>query len=280
MRKVFEADDLVLAAVGLWWEQMQFPLVRQGQAVLGVSKQSLWSWRFGQGKPDSTAIKHMIHLTVWQRQGWPAACFESIDWDAMEVEYADHDHEHLPSPFYLEPPIPDRGFPGRKFAFGSRQDIASITKAILDQGVESRAHLIALLGMPAAQGGAYGHVKRWVRGEQRIGPQYLMRKLILLLWDAEPDRFAALSDLWAVDWKTREVEYTKRFMRSWNATHNVWDGPPSPFFRFMDYATPPDGRRSDGEWWPPPAPVRTYDPADYLNGANGAQRIPVEAAST
>ena len=33
-----------------------------------------------------------------------------------------------------------------------------------------------------------------------IGPRYLLRILVLVLWASNPYKFAKLSDLWAVDW--------------------------------------------------------------------------------
>ena len=49
-----------------------------------------------------------------------------------------------------------------------------------------------------------------MHGQWAIGPQYLLRILVLVLWGGNPWKFASLSDLWAVDWPRRSVEWTKR----------------------------------------------------------------------
>ena len=67
-----------------------------------------------------------------------------------------------------------------------------------------------------------------MHGQWAIGPQYLVRVLVLVLWAAKPRKFAALSDLWAVDWPGRSVEWTKRRQHEWESD-GTYGTPPSPF---------------------------------------------------
>ena len=124
------------------------------------------------------------------------------------------------------------------------------------------SHLIALLGMPHHTS-AYDHVRHWTHGQWAIGPQYLVRVLVLVLWAVKPWRFASLSDLWAVDWPGRSVKWTKRCQHEWESDGN-YGTPPSPFHRLLAFA-----QRSNGRGGPrraraksleaPVAPVRAYD---------------------
>ena len=265
MTKVFEAPDLAWAAMGLWWELMGFETARQAAAVLGVSSETLRGWRYGLKRQDSTGLLRMIRLLLWQYEGWTPTCFAAIHWERMEVEYVeDHDHKHPRyDPFYVS--APHGRYPGTKLPFGSTRDVAGIVAALTDLGNLQRPRLIALLGMPSAKTGAYGHVKGWVHGQTKIGPQYLLRILVLMLWDAAPGTFARLSDLWAVDWKARTVEYHHDYLRRYNEGQRFPEGPPSPFFRFLEYARRPGGlRRAPDPWWPPAALESAWDPRTDL----------------
>ena len=105
-------------------------------------------------------------------------------------------------------------------------------------------NLIALLGMPHHTS-AYDHVRHWTHGQWAIGPQYLVRVLVLVLWAVKPWKFAPLSDLWAVDWPGRSVEWTKRRQHEWESEGN-YGTPPSPFHRLLTFAQRPNGRADTG----------------------------------
>ena len=115
-------------------------------------------------------------------------------------------------------------------------------------GVESSGHLIALLGMPHNTS-AYDHVRHWTHGQWAIGPQYLARVLVLVLW--------------GVDWPGRSVEWTKRRQHEWESDGS-YASPPSPFHPLLAFA-----QRSNGRGGPrraraksfeaPVAPVRAYE---------------------
>ena len=92
---------------------------------------------------------------------------------------------------------------------------------------------------------------------------YLVRVLVLVLWAVKPWRFASLSDLWAVDWPGRSVEWTKRRQHEWESEGN-YGTPPSPFHRLLAFAQRPNGRggprRARAKSLEAPvAPVRAYD---------------------
>ena len=87
--------------------------------------------------------------------------------------------------------------------------------------------MIALLGMPHHTS-AYDHVRHWTHGQWAIGPQYLVRVLVLVLWAVKPWKFAPLSDLWAVDWPGRSVEWTKRRQHEWESEGNYGTPPSRP----------------------------------------------------
>ena len=128
--------------------------------------------------------------------------------------------------------------------------------------LNDRGHLIALLGMPHHTS-AYDHVRHWTHGQWAIGPQYLVRVLVLVLWAVKPWRFASLSDLWAVDWPGRSVKWTKRRQHEWESDGN-YGTPPSPFHRLLAFAQRPNGRggprRARAKSLEAPvAPVRAYD---------------------
>ena len=131
------------------------------------------------------------------------------------------------------------------FPFGSLRDCGAFLRALMERfGVESRGHLIALLGMPHHTS-AYDHVRHWTHGQWAIGPQYLVRVLVLVLWAVKPWKFAPLSDLWAVDWPGRSVEWTKRRQHEWESEGN-YATPPSPFHRLLTFAQRPNGRAGTG----------------------------------
>ena len=74
---------------------------------------------------------------------------------------------------------------------------------------------------------------------------------------------ASLSDLWAVDWPGRSVEWTKRRQHEWEAEGN-YATPPSPFHRLLTFAQRPTGRGGSRRaraksLEAPVAPVRAYD---------------------
>ena len=122
--------------------------------------------------------------------------------------------------------------------------------------------MIALLGMPHHTS-AYDHVRHWTHGQWAIGPQYLVRVLVLVLWAVKPWRFASLSDLWAVDWPGRSVKWTKRRQHEWESDGN-YGTPPSPFHRLLAFAQRPNGRggpcRARAKSFEAPvAPVRAYE---------------------
>ena len=189
--KAFEDPELVQAAVNLWLNQMRFESNVQAAAVLGgFDRSAVWRWRKRKSRPDTTALRRMIRLSLWQAEGWRAAWFRSVAWEDLSVEFVEG--RELPNPFFLT--LPTSTTSGATFPFGSLRDCGAILRALMDRfGVESRGHLIALLGMPHNTS-AYDHVRHWTHGQWAIGPQYLARVLVLVLWAAKPHRFAALSD--------------------------------------------------------------------------------------
>ena len=167
----------------------------------------------------------------------------------------------LPNPFSLT--LPTSTSSGVTFPFGSLRDCGAFLRALMERfGVESRGHLIALLGMPHHTS-AYDHVRHWTHGQWAIGPQYLVRILVLVLWAVKPWKFASLSDLRAVDWPGRSVKWTKRRQHEWESDGN-YATPPSPFHPLLAFA-----QRSNGRGGPrraraksfeaPVAPVRAYE---------------------
>ena len=110
---------------------------------------------------------------------------------------------------------------------------------------------------------AYEQVRHWIHGQWAIGPRYLLRILVLVLWASNPYKFAKLSDLWAVDWPGRTVEWTKRRQLDWESDGS-YGKPPSPFHPLLTFA-----QRSNGRGGPrrarakslqsPIAPVRAYE---------------------
>ena len=259
--KAFEDPELVQAAVNLWLNQMRFESNAQAAAVLGgVHRSAVWRWRNRKGRPDTTALRRMIRLSLWQAKGWHAAWFRSVAWKDLSVEFVEG--RELPNPFSLSPPTSTSS--GVTFPFGSLRDCGAILRDLEKRsGVESRSHLIGLLGMPHRTR-AYDHVRHWMHGQWAIGPQYLARVLVLVLWAANPWKFAALSDLWAVDWPGRSVEWTKRRQHEWESDGS-YGTPPSPFHPLLTFAQRPNGRggprrRARAKSLEAPvAPVRAYE---------------------
>ena len=106
-------------------------------------------------------------------------------------------------------------------------------------------HLIALLGMPHHTS-AYDHVRHWTHGQWAIGPQYLVRVLVLVLWAVKPWRFASLSDLWAVDWP--ECEMDEAASARVGGGRQLWHAA---------VAVPSASRlraAAERTWWPAPRP--------------------------
>ena len=183
----------------------------------------------------------MIRLLLWHAEGYRAAWFRSVAWADLSVEFVEG--RDLPNPFSLTPPTSTSS--GVTFPFGSLRDCGAFLRALMERfGVESRGHLIALLGMPHHTS-AYDHVRHWTHGQWAIGPQYLVRVLVLVLWAVKPWKFAPLSDLWAVDWPGRSVEWTKRRQHEWESEGN-YGTPPSPFHRLLTFAQRPNGRAGTG----------------------------------
>ena len=180
--KAFEEPELVQAAVNLWLNEMRFESHAQTTAVLGVDRSAVWRWRNRKGRPDTTTLRRMIRLLLWQAEGWRAAWFRSVAWADLSVEFVEG--RDLPNPFSLTPPTSTSI--GVTFPFGSLRDCGAFLRALMERfGVESRGHLIALLGMPHHTS-AYDHVRHWTHGQWAIGPQYLVRILVLVLWAASP----------------------------------------------------------------------------------------------
>ena len=257
--KAFEESELVQAAVNLWLNEMRFESHAQAATGLGVHRSAVWRWRKRKSRPDTTALRRMIRLSLWQAEGWHAAWFRSVAWEDLSVEFVEG--RELPNPFFLTPPTSTSS--GVTFPFGSLRDCGPFLRALMDRfGVESKGHLIALLGMPHNTS-AYDQVRHWTHGQWAIGPQYLARVLVLVLWAAKPHRFAALSDLWGVDWPGRSVEWTKRRQHEWESDGS-YASPPSPFHPLLAFA-----QRSNGRGGPrraraksfeaPVAPVRAYE---------------------
>ena len=235
--KAFEEPELVQAAVNLWLNQMRFESHAQAAAVLGVDRSAVWRWRNRKSRPDTTTLRRMIRLLLWQAEGWRAAWFRSVAWADLSVEFVEG--RELPNPFSLT--LPTSTSSGVTFPFGSLRDCGAFLRALMERfGVESRGHLIALLGMPHHTS-AYDHVRHWTHGQWAIGPQYLVRVLVLVLWAVKPWRFASLSDLWAVDWPGRSVKWTKRCQHEWESDGN-YGTPPSPFHRLLAFAQRSNGR--------------------------------------
>ena len=68
--KTFEDPELVQAAVNLWLNQMGFESHAQAAAVLGgVHRSAVWRWRNRKSRPDTTALRRMIRLSLWQAEG-------------------------------------------------------------------------------------------------------------------------------------------------------------------------------------------------------------------
>ena len=216
--KAFEEPELVQAAVNLWLNEMHFESHAQAATVLGVHRSAVWRWRNRKSRPDTTTLRRMIRLLLWQAEGWRAAWFRSVAWADLSVEFVEG--RELPNPFSLT--LPTSTSSGVTFPFGSLRDCGAFLRALVERfGVESRGHLIALLGMPHHTS-AYDHVRHWTHGQWAIGPQYLARVLVLVLWAAKPHRFAALSDLWAVDWPGRSVKWTKRRQQRVGVGRQLW----------------------------------------------------------
>ena len=77
--KAFEEPALVQAAVNLWLNEMGFESHAQAAAVLGgVHRSAVWRWRNRKSRPDTTALRRMIRLSLWQAEGWRAAWFRSV----------------------------------------------------------------------------------------------------------------------------------------------------------------------------------------------------------
>ena len=228
--------------MNLWLNQMRFESNVQAAAVLGgFDRSAVWRWRNRKSRPDTTALRRMIRLSLWQAEGWHAAWFRSVAWEDLSVEFVEG--RELPNPFSLTPPTSKSG--GVTFPFGSLRDCSAILRALTDRfGVESRGHLMALLGIPHNTS-AYDHVRHWMHSQWAIGPQYLARVLVLVLWAVKPHRFAALSDLWAVDWPGRSVKWTKRRQHEWESDGS-YGTPPSPFHQFLAFAQRSNGRGGSG----------------------------------
>ena len=157
------------------------------------------------------------------RRGRESAPSWSVAWADLSVEFVEG--RELPNPFSLT--LPTSTSSGVTFPFGSLRDCGAFLRALMERfGVESRGHLIALLGMPHHTS-ACDHVRHWTHGQWAIGPQYLVRVLVLVLWAVDPWRFASLSDLCAVDWPGRSVKWAKRRQHEWESDGN-YGTPPRP----------------------------------------------------
>ena len=101
--KAFEDPELVQAAVNLWLNQMRFESNVQAAAVLGgFDRSAVWRWRKRKSRPDTTALRRMIRLSLWQAEGWHAAWFRSVAWEDLSVEFVEG--RELPNPFSLTLP--------------------------------------------------------------------------------------------------------------------------------------------------------------------------------
>ena len=69
--KAFEEPELVQAAVNLWLNEMRFESHAQAATVLGgVHRSAVWRWRNRKSRPDTTTLRRMIRLLLWQAEGW------------------------------------------------------------------------------------------------------------------------------------------------------------------------------------------------------------------
>ena len=71
-------------------------------------------------------------------------------------------------------------------------------------GIVHRSHMCRLLGLdPRRQ---YNTLYRWFHRLRELGPKYLLRLLLLLLWAGEGYELAAI---WSIDWEARTVEWVR-----------------------------------------------------------------------
>ena len=272
--KTFEDRVIVLAVVNLWFYTMGLSSA-QAARLLQVSRSTVSRWRSGKVRPDTSALRKMCTLALWQLESWPAAAFAAVYWDDMDVEYVEgRERKSWPNPFYLS--LPHRQNPrGYKYPFGSLRGCSKIMRDLQEHcGVMSWPHLVALLGMSKRSNAGYDHVKHWTRGEWAIGPQYLVRILALILWASDPNA-EDLGDMWAVSWEAWYVEFTHQR----RAMLGPYASPSNPFFRMGRFARPhrPGSRlRPQMRVRFPPmaveiAPVRAYDPKKYIPAADRRQ---------
>ena len=110
----------------------------------------------------------------------------------MQVEWKNGENRN---PFQLSARI--------LFPFGGLRDSGQQLRDLMDlNDIDRRAHMARLLGLSRLSGGPT--LYRWFHRERQMGPSYILRLMILLLWARRGYR---LADLWSVDWEDRTVEW-------------------------------------------------------------------------
>ena len=154
-------------------------------------------WESGEQRADVESLRRMTRLRLWHDQGLPIHQLKTVDWKGLNVEWSDPpEHDDLLRPFDLAP--------GIRFAFGSSRDSAQVVRDTMEvYGIDLKGHMVRLLGMDPRRSG-YRNISRWFQRQREMGPLFQLRLLLLLLWAASG---YVLSDMWAVDWGARTVDW-------------------------------------------------------------------------
>ena len=157
-------------------------------ALMEVDYLSVNRWTGGR-RPTRLGVIRMCRLLMWGAAQWPDEA--RVEWAAMRVS-----SPRLPDPFQLSESV--------RFAYGGQRDGGALIRdAMSRMGLDQATHLGRLLGVPDRW--RYKYVWMWRSGMRRCGSRYLMRLLALLLWDW---RGYPVTDIWAVNWAARTVEWS------------------------------------------------------------------------
>ena len=151
-------------------------------------------WESGKVRPGTRYLRRMVRLRLWADEGWPVDRLLSVDWLGMSMQWSDESDRNL---FHLSAHT--------LFPFGSLRDGAQILRDTMQfHGIVHRSHMCRLLGLdPRRQ---YNTLYRWFHRLRELGPKYLLRLLLLLLWAGEGYELAAI---WSIDWEARTVEWVR-----------------------------------------------------------------------
>jgi len=229
-RKVFESREMSAAIYCAWYRGAGMESQAQVSRIIGVSTRNVYRWRYGETRPDTSALRRMLRLMLWKcLDGFLPSSFAAIDWAGLSVEYINGQRD--PNPFVITPPSRQNNR-GITFAYGSLRDTGALVRDF------ERAFAIEwgkpryLLGMPLTSS-SYDHYRRWIHGQNAIGPLYLARLLGLTLIEANGYlEEMRLGDMWAVDWKGRKVEWKRASIKTREA-EDPYFLPPSPFHRLL-----------------------------------------------